>query len=357
MFIISAIQTLSYILVGNWILGIEGMWADYWLILFSLFCFANLLGLNISATFDSVKVIYILIPILIIPQLLFSGVIVKFDKLNPTFSKEDSVPWIGNIMASRWAYEALAVNQFKNNNYTKMFYDYEKNKSFATWKKDYWLKELVSKLDYVKTNINNPDLKTQVKEALLILRNEIEKEQKFLTSKNNNKICSDCVKNLTIDNYNENVYLEVNKYFNGVLKPHYKSIADKNRKLIDKKKSKIIETHGKEKFLAVMNNNANDRLEQFVTNKMELDKLLVKDGRIIQKSDPIYLDPYDKSFFSAHFYAPRKKIFGIYLDTFWANIMVIWLMVILLTITLYYDVFQRLIKFIENLFSKLKFSK
>jgi ABC-type multidrug transport system ATPase subunit len=357
MFIISAIQTLSYILVGNWILGIEGMWVDYWLILFSLFCFANLLGLNISATFDSIKVIYILIPILIIPQLLFSGVIVKFDKLNPTFSKEDSVPWIGNVMASRWAYEALAVNQFKNNSYTKMFYDYEKNKSFATWKKDYWLKELISELDYVKTNINNPDLKTQVKEALLILRNEIEKEQKFLTSKNNNKVCTDCVKNLTIDNYNETVYLEVNKYFNGVLKPHYKSIADKNRKLIDKKKSTIIETHGKEKFLAVMNNNANDRLEQFVTNKMELDKLLVKDGRIIQKSDPIYLDPYDKSFFGTHFYAPRKKMFGIYLDTFWANIMVIWLMVILLTITLYYDVFQKLIKFIENLFSKLKFSK
>ena len=357
MFIISAIQTWSYILVGNWILGINGMWVDYWLILFSLFCFANLLGLNISATFDSVKVIYILIPILIIPQLLFSGVIVKFDKLNPTFSKEDSVPWIGNVMASRWAYEALAVDQFKNNKYTKMFYDYEKNKSFATWKKDYWLKELISKLDYVKTNINNTDLKIQVKEALLVLRNEINKEQKFLTSKSNKKVCADCVENLTIDKYNDNVYREVNTYFTGVLKPHYKSIADKNRKLIDKKKSKIIETHGKEKFLAVMNNNANDRLEQFVTNKMDLDKLLVENGRIIQKSDPIYLDPYDKSFFGAHFYAPRKKIFGLYIDTFWANIMVIWLMVIVLTITLYYDVFQKIIKFIGNLFSKLKFSK
>ncbi len=357
MFIISAIQTLTYILVGNWILGINGMWVDYWLILFSLFCFANLLGLNVSATFDSVKVIYILIPILIIPQLLFSGVIVKFDKLNPSFSKEDAVPWIGNVMASRWAYEALAVNQFKNNSYTKMFYDYEKNKSFATWKKDYWLKELISKLDYVKTNINNNDLKKQVKEALLVLRNEISKEQKFLTSKSNKKVCANCVENLTVDKYNDNVYREVNTYFTGVLKPHYKSIADKNRKLIDKKKSKIIETHGKEKFLAVMNNNANDRLEQFVTNKMDLDKLLVENGRIIQKSDPIYLDPYDKSFFGAHFYAPRKKIFGVYINTFWANIMVIWLMVIILTITLYYDVFKNMIKVIENLFSKLKFNK
>jgi ABC-type multidrug transport system ATPase subunit len=357
MFIISAIQTISYLLVGNYILGINGMWSDYWLILFSLFCFANLLGLNISATFNSVKVIYILIPILIIPQLLFSGVIVKFDKLNPAFSKEDSVPWIGNVMASRWAYEALAVTQFKDNAYNKMFYDYEKNKSFASWKKDYWLKEMVSKLDYVKTNITNPDLKKNVKEALLVLRNEINKEQTFLTTKGEDKFCEDCVYELTIDRFNNEVYQRVIKYLNGILKPHYKAIADKNRKLIDKKKQKIIETHGKEKFLEVMNNNANDRLEQFVTNKMDLDKLLVKEGRIIQKSDPIYLDPYDKSFFNAHFYAPRKNIFNTYLSTFWSNIMVIWMMVIILIITLYYDVFKKIVDFIGNFFSKLKFSK
>ncbi|HIP36138.1 MAG TPA: ATP-binding cassette domain-containing protein [Crocinitomix sp.] len=357
MFIISAIQTLTYVLVGNSILGINGMWFEYWTILFSLFCFANLLGLNISATFNSVKVIYILIPILIIPQLLFSGVIVKFDKLNPAFSKEDSVPWIGNVMASRWAYEALAVTQFKDNSYTKMFYDAEKNKSFATWKKDYWLKELTSKLDYVKININNPDLKKQVKNALALLRNEIAQEQKFLTSKSAVKVCENCVDNLTFDKFDENVYAEVSKYFIGVLKPHYKSIADKNRKLIDQKKTKIIEKHGKEKFLAVMNNNANDRLEQFVTNKMDLDKLLVKDNKIIQKSDPIYLDPYSKTFLNSHFYAPRKKLFGTYIDTFWANIIVIWIMVLILILTLYFDVFKKMIEFTENLFSKLKISK
>src|SRR5690606_2045910 len=69
MFIISAIQMWFFVIIGNWILEIQGMWWQYWLILFSLSCFANILGLNISASFNSVKVIYILIPILIIPQL------------------------------------------------------------------------------------------------------------------------------------------------------------------------------------------------------------------------------------------------------------------------------------------------
>jgi amino acid transporter len=50
-------------------------------------CFANMLGLNISSAFNSAVTIYISIPFLIIPQLLLAGVVVKFDKLNPTISK------------------------------------------------------------------------------------------------------------------------------------------------------------------------------------------------------------------------------------------------------------------------------
>ena len=76
--------------------------------------------------------------------------------------------------------------------------------------------------------------------------------------------------------------------------------------------------------------NSNESLEQFVTNKMELDKLKEKDGYLIQKSNPIYLDPYDKSFFNSHFYTPQKRLFGMYIDTFWANILVVWLMTLIL---------------------------
>ena len=44
---------------------------------------ANVLGLNISASFNSAVTIYIIIPILLIPQILLSGVVVQFDQLNP----------------------------------------------------------------------------------------------------------------------------------------------------------------------------------------------------------------------------------------------------------------------------------
>jgi ABC transport system ATP-binding/permease protein len=121
LFILSAIQTLSFVVVGNLILAIKGMTLSYWMVLFTTSCFANLLGLNLSSAFRSVITIYILIPFIIIPQLLFSGVIVKFDKLNT--GTLEYVPAIGEAMIIRWAFEAIAVEQFRNNAYSRIFFD------------------------------------------------------------------------------------------------------------------------------------------------------------------------------------------------------------------------------------------
>jgi len=68
---------------------------------------------------------------------------------------------------------------------------------------------------------------------------------------------------------------------------------------------------------------------------------------LIQKKDLIYLDPYDKGFFEAHFYAPQKNIFGKFISTFWANISVIWLMVIVLAVALYYDLLTKILNFLK----------
>ena len=354
MFMISAIQMLMFVANGNWILEIHGMWFEYWLILFTLSCFANLLGLNISASFNSVKVIYILIPILIIPQLLFSGVIVKFDKLNPLFGNESAVPLIGNVMASRWAYEALAVTQFKDNEYNQIFYQYEKNKSFATWKKDYWLQDLNSRLDYLKTNNESTDSASLVNCAknYEVLKNEIGREHNFIQ----NLKCDNCIETMSPETFTSKTYDNTKEYFT-ILKEHYKSVVDSNRTWIDDKTKEIIDKNGKERYHQLVEENTNEALDQFATNKTDLTKLVEADGYLIQKSDPIYLDPYDKGFFSAHFYAPRKKLFGMYIGTFAANLIVIWGMCLFLVITLYFDVLKKMLDGTEKLFGKIKFKK
>ena len=81
-FILSAIQALTFVIVGNAVMGIHGMYFEYWLVLFSSWAMANVMGLLISDSFKTVVTIYILIPFLVIPQIILSGVIVKFDNLN-----------------------------------------------------------------------------------------------------------------------------------------------------------------------------------------------------------------------------------------------------------------------------------
>lgn len=342
MLIISAIQTLFFVLVGNYILEIKGMWLNYWMILFSVSVFANILGLNISASFNSAKVVYILIPILIIPQLLFSGVIVKFEKLNPMISGKDSVPLIGNVMCSRWAYEALAVTQFKENKLHAKFYDFEQMKSFVSWKRDYWIPELISKLDIISNYKDDDSRKEEVDNAFLILHNEISAEMEFLQ----NLKCEGCIEGLTRETWQGEKTLKPIKVFLSTLKKHYNSVYAKN----DSEKDKIILEIGPEDYKKAVSLYTNESLENFTLNKTDLTNIIEYEGRLVQKSDPIYKIPREeKGFFGAHFYAPKKFLFGTELDTFWANLIVIWGMILILIVTLYFDLFKKVIDGIEKL--------
>lgn len=349
MFGISAIQMLLYAFVGTWILQIKGMLFTHWFMLFSTSCFANMLGLNISASFNSAKVIYILIPILIIPQLLFSGVIVKFDKLHPWFASQSKVPLIGNVMASRWAYEGMAVAQFKDNAFESREFPLNKNISFGNWKKDIWLPELRKYHQQVMNNIDDPKKDSVVSKSFLILRNEIHREMNFTS-----KLKMATVDNLTKDGYNQKVANDLNLYLDKLQK-HYKGFVKKNEKALEKVTKELQpDSAARAEYLLMKVSYTNESLENFVRNKNDLSGRIVEEnGFLIQKYDLIYLDPYDKGFFDAHFYAPRKKLFGMYIDTFWANALVIWLMTFVLGVMLYFDALKKLLN-IGSLFSRKK---
>ncbi|MCS7074857.1 MAG: ABC transporter permease, partial [Bacteroidia bacterium] len=121
LFSLSAIQTLTFVLVSNAISETISFWWSDWLVLFSTACFANLLGLNLSATFQQAVTVYIMIPILLIPQIIFSGAMVRFEKLHRWIVTPGEVPWIAETLASRWAFEALVTDHFLTNQYRKEF--------------------------------------------------------------------------------------------------------------------------------------------------------------------------------------------------------------------------------------------
>jgi ABC-type multidrug transport system ATPase subunit len=340
---ISALQMLLFVLIGNAILEIKGMTLAYWSVLFSTCVFANILGLNISASFNSAKVIYILIPIVIIPQLLFSGIIVKFDRLNPLFASQSGVPWIGNIMASRWAYEALAVTQFKWNDYEKNFFELEKRKKFSNWKKDYWLTELKNKAARVSRILNDESATVELERELTVIRNELQKENAFLKGIRFEKINSLTPDRITAENVGDlQKHLEL-------LEEHYKKVylqadAEKENAIYAMTRQEESERN----YELLFDEYKNDQLEIFATNRNDLNYITEYKGELIQKKDLIYLMPYNSDFFEAHFYAPAKKLFGGFVDTFYANLLVIWGMTALLIICLFADVFPRLVGFMEE---------
>ena len=176
LFILSGIQTISFILIGNQILEIKGMNLSYWLVLFTTSCFANLVGLNISSAFNSVVTIYILIPFIIIPQLLFSGVLVKFDKLHIAgSSSREYVPVIGDLMTARWAFEAVAVKQFKDNEFEKHFFKYEMDESQNLYYATYLINSgLDNDLSICRSYLNRADYKDIVGESFRRLNYHID---------------------------------------------------------------------------------------------------------------------------------------------------------------------------------------
>ena len=344
LFILSGIQSLFFVLIGNFILEIEGLFFEYWAVLFSFSCLANIVGLNISSAFNSVKVIYIIVPLIIIPQLLFSGVIVKFDKLNPLFSKSNEVPWLGNSMAARWAYEALAVTQAKDNEYEKYFFELNQAKSNSTWKKDFWIPEMEKKLaDLTNPSVTSEDLKNSIG----ILKNEIEKEQLNWS----NLKCEDCIVELEkfkLPNSNPQLISKINSFLT-ILNNQYIQTTKVKTTQIEALISKV----GDKDYQLLKNKYENESLSDLVTNRREIDKIITDDYNLVQKENPIYCDTKNVRFLDSHFYAPYKYVFGLKITTFWANLAVLWIMSGFFVFLLYIEWLKNTLRYFNYLTKKI----
>jgi ABC transport system ATP-binding/permease protein len=349
LFCVSAVQTLSFVLLGNYILDIKGMTFDYWFVLFAVSCFANMLGLNISASFNSAVTIYILIPILLIPQLLLSGVIVEFDKLNPSIASQKQVPVSGEMMVSRWAFEALAVNQFVNNGFERDFYELDRRMSEAEYKKNYLLPTLTAKLDYCAVEENKG--KPAFENNLRTLSNELGKRQPL-------KLPASVTLPLTASNI-AGAVTPLKTYINR-LSEYYSSSYNK----ADKRKNRLItelcRTPQAEKaFLERKGMHENDNLSELVRNSKRTEKIVEENGELIQKSDPIFAYPRPEGTFDfrTHFFAPVKYFMNNYLETYWFNVAVIWIMSLILYVALYFEWLKKAITGLESLFRRVSFNR
>lgn len=350
-FILASIQALTFVLVGNSIMEIKGMYFEYWVVLFSSWAAANVLGLLISDSFKTVVTIYILIPFLVIPQIILSGIIVKFENLNPQISSPSRIPIYGEIITARWAYEGLATYQFMENNYEKNFYMSEKVKSVADYKSNFLLKNLQNKLAVVMENYQNPNEAELISYNLDMIRNELAKEYKSRLIFKTYYEDVPAYKMKYLDQlYPDEVNDTILRYTDEYMKALSKVYTDIFREAFRENNS-IKLGFDLEKLQKMKRDNHNEALADFVTNKNDFDKIIEYKGQLIQKMAPIFLDPSSRML-KAHFYAPRKMLFGKFIPTIWANVLVIWIMTIILFILLYFRVLKKFLDMMENLTRK-----
>jgi ABC-type multidrug transport system ATPase subunit/uncharacterized tellurite resistance protein B-like protein len=342
LFGLSAIQTATFVLIGNAILGIKGMYFSYWLILFSVSCFANVLGLNISASFNSAVTIYIIIPLLLIPQILLSGVVVQFDQLNPAFSSKSRVPFIGDMMISRWAYEAMMVNQFKNNKFESIFYDLDKEMSLADYRTVYYLPRLQSMLEYVFINQESEDEEVReiLNSNLEVLSNELKIQIDEFGERNYPFI--EQISSLPIDSA---TFQATEQFINTINRVHVR----RNRRALREKESIIKEMTSSprkiEAFNQLKRDYTNDQVTSLVFDNKEKTRILEHKGRLIQQIYPIFADPEPENFFDFRtlFYVPKKFFAGRLYETLYFNTIIMWLMTLVFIFTLYYDILRKLV--------------
>ena len=334
---ISAVQAFTFVLVGNYITEIRGMMFEYWLLLFSVWAAANLLGLVISDSFKAVVTIYILIPFLVIPQIILSGIIVKFEKLNPNISSPSEIPFYGEMIVARWGYEALAVKQFKDNEFEKQFYHFEKRMSIASFKKNYWYTTIRTKIDNLERDISGGSFDEGSLADIELLRNEISREMLIIPG-----LKFDYADHLTPEKLSMEALTAARDYIESVNRIYIREYNRAN----NEKDNLITEATEKDAdaFHTMKELHYNNSLEEFVRNSNESERSIEYRGRIIQKIDPVFLDPEHK-FIKAHFYAPRKQVGGLYYDTYLVNIIIIWVMTLLTYLVLYFRLLKRILDY------------
>ncbi|WP_455624899.1 ATP-binding cassette domain-containing protein [Parabacteroides sp.] len=310
LFCISAIQSLLFIAVGNVLIGIGSeMFLTWWITLWVTSFLANLTGLVLSQSLNSIVAIYITIPLLLIPQILLCGLVVKFDDLSRSASSRNVVPLIGEVIPSRWAFEALVTEQFRNNSYNRMFFPVEKEKFLAQYYR----------------NIHADEVRNLINSLNLIPE---KREENTRTIHNELAVLARAAR---IAPYSSKESYE--NYMNKVEEALH-TRSDNFTALLEKKRKEAIQEHSSEWLNTLKKEHHNSAIEELVLNSTSTQFYKVAHNRIYPKIGQIYLEP-DSNWGRAPFYSHEKKFAGYTFSTFTFNLLMLGIFALLVIISIF----------------------
>ena len=306
--LLSLIQTFLFIVVGNTIMGLHGLFGVWWIILFMTSLLSNLVGLLLSQWLSSVVAIYISIPMLLIPQILLCGLVVSFSDLTPN-STTGNVPLIGDAIPSRWSFEALAVTSFTDNPYKQPFFKLDKEKYETQYYNMGFLYELQSQLETMRyEEEHGKDVKPEHMQV-------IETNLPELTA-----FCD-------MEAYQGDWTYESLRQYMTEAEQILKKRGNQATLATDKMMSNWLHREGKEAVTESKRQNHNLKLEDLVMGADERRMLDVIDSHIVPRMGIVYLTPHSR-LGRAPFYSSEKVIGTWHVKTLWFNMGILLLMCI-----------------------------
>jgi len=310
---ICLIQTTLFTVVGCPLMGVHGMFAEWLAILFMSAFLSSLIGLLLSKLMNSVVAIYITIPLLLIPQILLCGLVVHFEDLTPE-SETGNVPLIGDVIPSRWAYEALSVAEYTMNDYEKSFFAKDRERYEAMYYDNVFAHQL---------EIAN---ETRHDEDMTLLINELP----FLMEYSG-------LKPYTGDWAYGSVEAAILDAKHALKKRYGKLSMEVNKDV-----NALVRSVGKTELARIKKENCNVQLENLMVNRMTTKLCHVAGGHIVPSSAYVFVAPRGRCGRS-QFYCGVKRVGDTLVPTFWFDLGVMIIMCLVLGGVLFMDFDKKII--------------
>ena len=124
--LLAIIQSGIYIAIGNYMLEIEGMFFYHWVWMSLTAIVGTAMALLISSIVNTERAALSAVPLLLVPQLLLAGALVKFEDMNRGLfqggekaREEGAEPFPSKLMPLRYAFEGIIVTQANKNWYNR----------------------------------------------------------------------------------------------------------------------------------------------------------------------------------------------------------------------------------------------
>ena len=340
-FLLSLIQIIIIVFAGNSILEIRGLALPYLLSLFGVSAFASLLALNLSSAVRNLSSVYLLIPFILIPSMIFSGFLIQFDDYYKYRSDDKKIPIIAELVPSRWAYEAILVSQFKDNQYNRYFF----KQRFTNYQNKFNSEKLIPLLEESLGNclslMEYPDSSVSLNRNLRILANEFE-----LLGEHEEIAPFENINYMNPEYFDDEIYESAFGYLT-YLKFQIENSKEETSADSMKIFQNIVDSLQNQSFDNFFKENHNKTVDIFVNGRFTEGYAKIENDHILKSGSSVFMFPESK-IGRAGFFSSYKRFNNRYIETLRYNLSVLWILNLILYVFLISDSTRVLFNFFRK---------